>query len=53
VITWALAIVLFGAQETFPPELNLFKNALGLLLLIPTLALTIGFEWPDYSRGTW
>ncbi len=30
-------------------ELNLFKNALGFLLLIPTLVLVEGLSLPDYS----
>lgn len=48
---WALAIILFRRSgEALPPfELNLFKNLLGFVLILPTLALVEGLALPDYS----
>ena len=52
---WAMAVVLFRRSgETLPAfELNLFKNLLGVTLLIPTVLLTEGFTLPAYSPATW
>jgi len=49
--TWAMAVVLFRQPGRLLPafELNLFKNMLGFLLLIPTLMLVEGFSLPDFS----
>ena len=49
-VAWAFAVILLRRSgESLPAfELNLVKNALGFLLLIPTLAVTVGLEWPDY-----
>jgi drug/metabolite transporter (DMT)-like permease len=48
---WALAVILMRrVGETLPAfELNLFKNSLGVLLLIPTILLFSGPGLPDYS----
>jgi drug/metabolite transporter (DMT)-like permease len=48
---WALAVILMRrVGETLPAfELNLFKNSLGALLLIPTILLFSGPGLPDYS----
>ena len=50
-VSWAMAVVLFRRPGKFLPafELNLFKNTLGFLLLIPTLMLLEGLSLPDYS----
>lgn len=52
---WAMAVVLFRRSgETLPAfELNLFKNLLGVALLIPTVLLTEGWSLPGYSPSTW
>jgi len=48
---WAWAVILLRRSgETLPPfELNLFKNVLGLVLLIPTILLVNGLALPGYS----
>lgn len=52
---WALAVVLFRRSgETLPAfELNLYKNLLGVALLVPTVLLTDGAALPGYSAGEW
>lgn len=52
---WALAVVLFRRSgETLPAfELNLYKNLLGVALLVPTVLLTDGAALPGYSPGEW
>jgi drug/metabolite transporter (DMT)-like permease len=50
-VSWAVAVVMFRKPGMILPafELNLFKNALTFLLLIPTLLLMDGLSVPDYS----
>lgn len=50
-VTWALAVVLFRRSgESLPPfELNLFKNCLGIVLLVPTILIVNGPVLPDYG----
>ncbi|MGA9573125.1 MAG: DMT family transporter [Lysobacterales bacterium] len=50
-MVWALAVILFRRSgETLPAfELNLFKNFVGLVLLVPTILLFEGPGLPDYS----
>ena len=50
-VSWAMAVVLFRQPGRLLPafELNLFKNILGFVLLIPTLMLMEGLSLPDYS----
>ncbi len=50
-VSWALALVLFRQPGRLLPafELNLFKNLLGFLLLVPTLLLVDGLSLPDFS----
>jgi drug/metabolite transporter (DMT)-like permease len=52
---WAMAVVLFRRSgETLPAfELNLFKNLLGLALLVPTVLLTEGLSLPGYTPSQW
>ena len=47
-MVWALAVILFRRSgETLPPfELNLFKNLVGLVLLVPTILLFEGLSYP-------
>ena len=49
-VAWSFAVILLRRSgETLPAfELNLVKNLLGFLLLIPTIAVTIGLDWPAY-----
>lgn len=48
---WAWAVILLRRSgETLPPfELNLFKNVLGFVLLIPTILIVDGLALPGYS----
>lgn len=48
---WAVAVLfLKRAGERIPAfSLNLFKNGLVFLLLIPTIPLIAGLDWPDFS----
>jgi drug/metabolite transporter (DMT)-like permease len=50
-VTWAFSVILLRrAGETLPPfELNLLKNGLGFILLIPTLWLFSARAWPGYT----
>ncbi len=50
-LTWSLAVILFRRSgETLPAfELNLFKNCLGMVLMIPTILLLDGWVLPDYT----
>jgi drug/metabolite transporter (DMT)-like permease len=50
-VCWAFAIILFRrVGDALPPfELNLFKNMLGLLLVLPTLALIEGLQLAAFS----
>ena len=52
---WALAVVLFRRSgESLPAfELNLFKNALGVMLMIPTVWLMEGLSPPDFDVTRW
>ncbi len=52
-VCWAFAVILLQRSgESLPAfELNLFKHVLGLLLLVPTLGLTLGIAVPDYTLG--
>ena len=48
---WAVAVIMMRKiGETLPAfELNLFKNSLGLVLLVPTILIVSGLEQPGYS----
>jgi len=48
---WALAVIQFRrAGNALPPfELNLFKNLLGFLMLLPTVAVIEGFQLSAFS----
>jgi drug/metabolite transporter (DMT)-like permease len=50
-LTWALAVILMRRSgETLPAfELNLFKNCIGFLLMVPTLFVFHGLTLPGYS----
>ena len=52
---WAMAVVLFRRSgETLPAfELNLFKNLLGLALLVPTVLIAEGLSLPAYTPSQW
>ena len=53
--TWALAVILFRRSgETLPAfELNLFKNWLAVLVMIPTILIFHGASLPRYSGSEW
>jgi drug/metabolite transporter (DMT)-like permease len=48
---WAVAVIMMRkVGETLPAfELNLFKNSLGMVLLVPTILIVSGLERPGYS----
>ena len=52
-IVWAVAVILLRRSgESLPAfELNLFKNCLGFLLIIPTLIWVHGLEPPGYTTA--
>lgn len=52
---WGLAVVLFRRSgETLPAfELNLFKNTLGVALMVPTVLLLEGPALPRFSAAEW
>lgn len=52
---WGLAVVLFRRSgESMPAfELNLFKNCVGFLLLVPTVLLVHGPTPPAFSGTEW
>jgi drug/metabolite transporter (DMT)-like permease len=52
-LIWALAVILLRRSgETLPAfELNLFKNGLGIALLIPTILLVDGLRLPYYTTN--
>lgn len=54
-ICWATAIVLFkhSGESLSANSLNLFKNCLGLLLLIPTALIVEGFNFPQFELLDW
>lgn len=54
-ITWAVAVIMFrhGGGKLSAFELNLFKNLVGLILLVPTTFVVAGFIPPDYSLLEW
>jgi len=54
-IVWAMAVVMFrhGGQHLTAFQLNLFKNFVGLCLLIPTSLIMAGAQLPDYSGMEW
>lgn len=54
-VCWALAVVMFRRSgESLPAfELNLFKNVVGLALLVPTILLFSDAAWPGYSTAQW
>lgn len=52
---WGVAVILFrlSGQQLGPFALNLFKNVLLLVLLVPTIVLAHGAGWPDISWQHW
>ncbi len=52
---WAMAVVLFKRSgESLPAfELNLFKNVLATVLMVPTILIFHGFDLPGYSGLQW
>ncbi len=50
-LCWALAVILFRRSGDALPafELNLFKNLVGFLLIVPTMMIVEGVRVPDYS----
>ncbi len=47
-LAWAIAVILFkkSGESLAPVPLNLFKNVLGLALMVPTIVAFSGTAWP-------
>lgn len=52
-VSWAVAVMLLRRSgESLPAfELNLFKNTLGLILVVLSLPVVEGFEVPEYTTA--
>jgi drug/metabolite transporter (DMT)-like permease len=48
-LAWAIAVILFkkSGESLAPVPLNLFKNAVGLVLMLLTVLAVSGTAWPD------
>jgi len=48
-LVWAIAVILFkkSGESLAPVPLNLFKNAVGLVLMLLTVLAVSGTAWPD------
>lgn len=54
-VIWALAVVLFkrSGESLAPNDLNLFKNVLTFLVLLPIVLLMEGWQFQFYSGWQW
>ena len=52
---WGVAVILFrlSGQQLGPFSLNLFKNVLLLVLLVPTIVFAHGSHWPAIELEHW
>ncbi|NIP17295.1 MAG: EamA family transporter, partial [Xanthomonadales bacterium] len=52
-LVWAFSVILLRRSgETLPAlELNLFKNVLGMVLVVPTIWIVSGLALPVYAPG--
>ena len=48
-LVWAVAVILFkkSGESLAPVPLNLFKNVVGLVLMLATVLVSSGTAWPD------
>ena len=54
-ICWATAVILYKAagESLTAHSLNLAKNLVGILFLVPTAFFVHGFDWPSLSGWHW